>query len=137
MADPVAMHAVPQEPTTEAPTANLSTLTKRWSNKLSFHINGQPVELNGSSVDPRATLLDWIRSQPRLTGTKLGCGEGGCGACTVCIQSKGLDGKIIHRAINACLAPLALIDGMHVITVEGIGSSKNPHPVSHAVLGRR
>lgn len=53
-----------------------------------------------------------------LTGTKLGCGEGGCGACTVMVSH--WDGaKIVHRSVNACLCPLYAVDGMHVVTVEG------------------
>ncbi|CAF4473070.1 unnamed protein product [Rotaria sp. Silwood2] len=60
-----------------------------------------------------------------LTGTKLGCGEGGCGACTVLI-SRCIDrdsGEIEHRTINACLAPVCSIDGCHIVTVEGLGST--------------
>lgn len=50
--------------------------------ELVFFLNGTRVTLNGDSLDPDTTLLSFIRSQPNLTGTKLGCGEGGCGACT-------------------------------------------------------
>ena len=53
-----------------------------------------------------------------LTGTKLGCGEGGCGACTVMVSSWEQK-KLQHRAINACLCPLYAVEGMHVVTVEG------------------
>ena len=53
-----------------------------------------------------------------LTGTKLGCGEGGCGACTVMVSSSE-DGQLWHRSVNACLAPLYSVEGMHVVTVEG------------------
>lgn len=68
-----------------------------------------------------------------LTGSKLGCGEGGCGACTVlvsqCVDHQS--GRIEHRTVNACLAPVCSVDGCHVITVEGIGSvsKSNLHPV--------
>lgn len=55
-----------------------------------------------------------------LTGTKLGCGEGGCGACTVMVSSwQQQQGKLQHRAVNACLCPLYAVEGMHVVTVEG------------------
>ena len=57
-------------------------------------------------MDPEATLLDFIRSQRKLKGTKLGCGEGGCGACTVVVQDVRAGGRIEHLAINACLAPI-------------------------------
>ena len=54
-----------------------------------------------------------------LTGTKLGCGEGGCGACTVMLSSME-NGELHHRSANACLCPLYSVDGMHVVTVEGM-----------------
>ncbi|KAF3954710.1 hypothetical protein CMV_019978 [Castanea mollissima] len=66
-----------------------------------------------------------------LTGTKLGCGEGGCGACTVMVShyDKNLK-KCMHYAINACLARLYSVEGMHVITVEGVGNRRHGlHPI--------
>jgi xanthine dehydrogenase/oxidase len=55
-----------------------------------------------------------------LTGTKLGCGEGGCGACTVMVSAlEGAEGKLTHKAVNACLCPLYAVEGCHVVTVEG------------------
>lgn len=64
-----------------------------------------------------------------LTGSKLGCGEGGCGACTVMLSKCSTDGKIRHMAVNACLTPLCSVHGMAVTTVEGIGSTKTVlHP---------
>jgi xanthine dehydrogenase/oxidase len=63
-----------------------------------------------------------------------GCGEGGCGACTVVIsQFNPTTKKIYHASVNACLAPLASIDGKHVITIEGIGTSERPHPTQQRV----
>ena len=70
---------------------------------LSFHLNGTPLSL--ADVDPEATLLDFIRSQRGLKGTKLGCGEGGCGACTVVVQELRC-GRVEHLSVNACLAPV-------------------------------
>ncbi len=68
-----------------------------------------------------------------LTGTKLGCGEGGCGACTVMV-SWLQEGMVIHAAVNACLAPLPSVDGMAVTTVEGIGSTRTQlHPVQERI----
>ncbi|KAJ6570341.1 molybdopterin binding aldehyde oxidase/xanthine dehydrogenase [Mycena sp. CBHHK59/15] len=98
---------------------------------LRFFLNGSPIILDGNSFDPDSTLLDFIRSQGQgFTGTKLGCGEGGCGACTVVIQSRDpATHQIRHLAVNACLAPIVSVDGKHVITVEGVGSPENPHPL--------
>lgn len=62
--------------------------------------------------------LSGCRAEKGLTGTKLGCGEGGCGACTVMVSSWE-DGELWHRSVNACLAPLYSVEGMHVVTVEG------------------
>ena len=66
-----------------------------------------------------------------LTGAKLGCGEGGCGACTVMLSSADpATGQLYHRSVNACLCPLYAVEGMHVVTVEGVGSTRDGmHPV--------
>eukprot|EP00471_Norrisiella_sphaerica_P001901 CAMPEP_0184479358 /NCGR_PEP_ID=MMETSP0113_2-20130426/1113_1 /TAXON_ID=91329 /ORGANISM="Norrisiella sphaerica, Strain BC52" /LENGTH=1363 /DNA_ID=CAMNT_0026857421 /DNA_START=21 /DNA_END=4112 /DNA_ORIENTATION=- len=81
------------------------------------------------------TLLDYLRIKKGLTGTKLGCGEGGCGACTVMVSHYDKDTKEVqHRSINACLAPVCSVDGQHVVTVEGIGNSKKGlHPVQEKI----
>ncbi|XP_071706054.1 xanthine dehydrogenase 1-like [Rutidosis leptorrhynchoides] len=83
------------------------------------------------------TLLEYLRDVG-LTGTKLGCGEGGCGACTVMVSyfDQNLK-KCVHQAINACLAPLYSVEGMHVITVEGLGNRKfGLHPVQESLASR-
>jgi len=100
----------------------------QWSNELVFYLNGQRVAVQ--NPEPEMTLLTYIRTKAKLTGSKLGCGEGGCGACTVMISSYDVESKkISHRAINACLAPLS-VAGQHVVTVEGLGSIKSGlHPV--------
>ncbi|XP_070675277.1 xanthine dehydrogenase 1-like isoform X1 [Malus domestica] len=80
------------------------------------------------------TLLEYLRDLG-LTGTKLGCGEGGCGACTVMVShyNKELK-KSFHYAVNACLAPLYSVEGMQVITVEGLGShKKGMHPIQESL----
>ncbi|CAF2744826.1 unnamed protein product [Rotaria sp. Silwood2] len=91
-------------------------------NYLSFYVNGK--EIIERNVEPEWTLLWYLRNKLRLTGSKLGCGEGGCGACTVLISRYigGESDEIEHCTINACLAPLCSVDGCHVITVEGLGS---------------
>jgi xanthine dehydrogenase/oxidase len=75
---------------------------------IEFYLNGTKIEL--IEPNPQWTLLDFIRSQHGLKGTKLGCGEGGCGACTVVLQTldenPGGNGRIKHLSVNACLFPL-------------------------------
>ncbi|PQE20593.1 xanthine dehydrogenase protein [Rutstroemia sp. NJR-2017a BBW] len=104
-------------------------------NPLVFYLNGTKIELQ--EPNPQWTLLDFIRSQHDLKGTKLGCGEGGCGACTVVVQTfnRGASsrGRIRHLAVNACLFPLIGVVGKHVITIEGLGHSENPHPLQERI----
>lgn len=110
---------------------SLSSLTESYDDTVRFYLNGTKVELD--AVDPEITLLEYLRGIG-LTGTKLGCAEGGCGACTVVVsQPNPTTGKIYHASVNACLAPLVSIDGKHVITIEGIGNSKSPHPAQQRI----
>jgi len=91
-----------------------------YSNQLIFWLNGVKVSL--SNPDPSVMLTDYLR-EVGLTGTKVGCGQGGCGACTVMLSHKNpKDGTPVHRPINGCLRPLCSLDGMMVTTTEGIGS---------------
>lgn len=64
------------------------------------------------------TFAILLAAEIHLTGTKLGCAEGGCGACTVMVSHQA-ESKLVHRSVNACLCPLYAIEGMHVVTVEG------------------
>uniref|UniRef100_A0A3B4A7D1 2Fe-2S ferredoxin-type domain-containing protein n=1 Tax=Periophthalmus magnuspinnatus TaxID=409849 RepID=A0A3B4A7D1_9GOBI len=89
----------------------------------------QVVEKN---PDPEMTLLFYLRKKLGLTGTKLGCAEGGCGACTVMISRFHLDSH--HLAVNACLAPLCSLHLAAITTVEGIGSTAQKlHPVQERI----
>ncbi len=75
------------------------------------------------SPSPEMTLLTYLRTVLGLCGTKLGCGEGGCGACTVMVSR--YDGEqVSHLSVNACLMPAVAVHGMSVTTVEGIGSTR-------------
>ncbi|HEX6702231.1 MAG TPA: molybdopterin cofactor-binding domain-containing protein [Gaiellaceae bacterium] len=89
---------------------------------LRFYLNGQSVTL--TDVSPRTLLVDYLRSaEVGLTGTKIGCKQGGCGACTVLLSTYDpASWKVTHRSINSCLRPLASLDGAMVTTVEGLGS---------------
>ncbi|KAK8381248.1 hypothetical protein O3P69_008249 [Scylla paramamosain] len=93
------------------------------SNTLVFFVNGSKVE--DADVDPECSLLVYLRTKLRLCGTKLGCGEGGCGACTVMLSKYiRAEDKVKHYSVNACLTPVASLHGLAVTTVEGIGSTK-------------
>lgn len=110
---------------------SLSSITADYDDTLQFYLNGTKVVLD--TADPEVTLLEYLRGIG-LTGTKLGCAEGGCGACTVVIsQYNPTTKKIYHASVNACLAPLVSVDGKHVITVEGIGNVKRPHPAQERI----
>ncbi|RSM04086.1 hypothetical protein CEP52_007031 [Fusarium oligoseptatum] len=111
----------------------LSSLIKSTyqTSELRFFVNGRPVTVK--NPNPDWVLLDWIRAQDTLKGTKLGCGEGGCGACTVVIQTAELGRQIRHLAVNACLYPLVGLDGKSLITIEGLGTVHRPHPLQERV----
>ncbi|TMS11619.1 Aldehyde oxidase 1 [Larimichthys crocea] len=100
---------------------------------LCFFINGKKV--TESHADPETTLLSFLREKLRLTGTKYGCGGGGCGACTVMVSRYQPATKTIrHYSANACLLPLCQLHGAAVITVEGVGSTKTRiHPVQERI----
>ncbi|PNY28942.1 Xanthine dehydrogenase [Tolypocladium capitatum] len=109
----------------------LATLTAMFDDTLRFYLNGTKVVLD--EIDPDVTVLEYLRGIG-LTGTKLGCGEGGCGACTIVVsQFNPTTRQIYHASVNACLAPLASLDGKHVITIEGIGNTRRPHPTQERV----
>jgi xanthine dehydrogenase/oxidase len=121
----------PEPPVLTSTTHSLSSVTATYDSTLRFYLNGTRVVLD--SVDPEITLLEYLRGIG-LTGTKLGCAEGGCGACTVVVsQYNPTTKKIYHASVNACLAPLVSVDGKHVITVEGIGNAKRPHPAQERI----
>ncbi|TGO41063.1 hypothetical protein BHYA_0027g00410 [Botrytis hyacinthi] len=110
---------------------SLSSVTTSYDDTLRFYLNGTRVVLD--NMDPEITLLEYLRGIG-LTGTKLGCAEGGCGACTVVVsQYNPTTKKIYHASVNACLAPLVSVDGKHVITIEGIGNTKRPHATQERI----
>lgn len=121
----------PEPAVSQSASHSLSSVTTDYDDTLRFYLNGTRVVLD--DIDPEVTLLEYLRGIG-LTGTKLGCAEGGCGACTVVVsQFNPTTKKIYHASVNACLAPLVSVDGKHVITVEGIGNVKRPHPAQERI----
>jgi xanthine dehydrogenase/oxidase len=102
--------------------------------QIRFLLNGRKIVLE--DVDPKSLLIDFLRSPGiDLTGTKLSCGEGGCGACTVSLAEKDpASGKVIEGPINACLRPLCSLDGMAVTTIEGIGNHIHQNPIQQRIV---
>ena len=82
---------------------------------IRFLLNDQVTKITG--LDPNLTLLRYLREQKKLTGTKEGCAEGDCGACTVAI-GEIIAGRMLYRAVNACILFLGMLDGKHILTVE-------------------
>jgi xanthine dehydrogenase small subunit len=94
---------------------------------IRFLLNGEPQAVD---APPTTTLLDWLREQKGLTGTKEGCNEGDCGACTVMVTD-----ETGSRALNACILFLPQLHGRAVRTVEGIaGPDGTLHPVQQAMV---
>ena len=89
---------------------------------INFKLNGKDYNL---TVPSNLTLLQIIREKLGITGTKRGCGKGECGACTVIFNG---------RTVNSCLVLAPKVDGAEVITVEGIGTYENPHPIQTAFV---
>jgi xanthine dehydrogenase YagT iron-sulfur-binding subunit len=89
---------------------------------VQLKINGEP---RGLQIDPRVTLLDLLRNEFQLTGTKKGCDHGQCGACTVLASG---------RRINSCLSLAVVHDGDEITTIEGLARGKELHPVQAAFV---
>ena len=101
-------------------------------NELRFILNSRVVHL--SDVSPTLTLLDYLRLQRRLTGTKEGCAEGDCGACTVLVGRIAADG-LVYETVNACIRFMGSLDACHVVTVEHLSELNGSlHPVQQAMV---
>ena len=113
------------------PAAFLKAAEEQWNEKaasyfekvsLSIQVNNQPYSL---SVEPRVTLLDLLREQLSLTGTKKGCDHGQCGACTVHVEGK---------RVLSCLTLAVMQQGKSVTTIEGLANGDQLHPMQEAFI---
>jgi xanthine dehydrogenase molybdopterin binding subunit/xanthine dehydrogenase small subunit len=95
-----------------------ASLNAASTESFEFTLNGERVRVAG--VAATTTLLDWLRSSGR-TGSKQGCAEGDCGACSVALVERDAHGQATYRAINSCIALVPMFAGREVVTVEGIG----------------
>ncbi len=100
---------------------------------ISFTLNGSRVTL--TDLDPHQTLLDWLRNDAGLVGTKEGCNEGDCGACTVIRVSPTANGPWCE-AINACILLLPQLHGQSLYTIEGLADGETLHPIQQAMIAR-
>jgi CO/xanthine dehydrogenase Mo-binding subunit/aerobic-type carbon monoxide dehydrogenase small subunit (CoxS/CutS family) len=89
---------------------------------IEFTLNGRPARTAG---DPATPLTDVLRDELRATGTKVGCDDGRCGACTVLVNG---------RVARACLTPVEKVRGAAIVTIEGLGSPEHPHPLQQALV---
>ncbi|MGR3481499.1 xanthine dehydrogenase small subunit [Salipiger marinus] len=99
---------------------------------IRFILNGK--EISVRDVEASRTLLDFLRLERRLTGTKEGCAEGDCGACTVLVGRLTATG-LVYAPVNACIRFLASVEGCHVVTIEHLaGPDGRLHPVQQAMI---
>lgn len=114
-----------------APPMALKAAEEQWDERLASAIENIPfsIEVNGSlhqaKIDPRVTLLDFLREHLQLTGTKKGCDYGQCGACTVHVDG---------QRINSCLTLAVMNDGRKVTTIEGLAKGPELHPMQAAFI---
>ena len=102
------------------------------SDSIRFILNDRDVSL--SALSPTATLLDFLRLERRLTGTKEGCAEGDCGACTVLVGRLSGD-SLVYESVNACIRFVGSLNATHVVTVEHLAAEDGTlHPVQQAMV---
>jgi xanthine dehydrogenase small subunit len=99
-----------------------------------FLLNGEEVT---ATTSPGTLVLDWLRLHKRRTGTKEGCKEGDCGACSVMVGVLGEDGAVRYRTMTSCLMPVGELEGRHLVTVEGVNlPAPGLNPVQEAMVAQ-
>jgi aerobic-type carbon monoxide dehydrogenase small subunit (CoxS/CutS family) len=100
---------------------------------LNFYLNDKPIR---TIEAPASALLDFVRYHEQLKGTKIGCREGDCGACTVLVGELAADGQTVHyQSMTSCLTPLGNAQGKRIVTVEGINAAGSQlTPVQQAIV---
>ncbi|KAL5036700.1 hypothetical protein BDV3_005886 [Batrachochytrium dendrobatidis] len=108
-----------------------SILDIKPTQELSVYVNKKLI--CDPNPDPHESLIEFLRRHG-LTGTKLGCAEGGCGSCTVLVSRYDQPTKSVkHESLNACLTPACTVNNRHVVTIEGLGTTDNLHPAQAAI----
>src|SRR5207244_8462516 len=102
--------------------AKILYVSEVMETSLTLTVNGQARSV---TTDPERSLLDVLREDLKLTGTKYGCGEGQCRACTVLMNGK---------SVASCLIPVSEADGKTILTIEGVAEGEKLHPVQEAFL---
>ena len=101
------------------------------SDTIKFLFNNKIFKIK--NPDPNKTILNYIRNDLKMTGTKEGCAEGGCGACTIVLGELNKN-KIVYKAINACISFLPILNGKQLILIEDLSNGKSLHPVQEAMI---
>src|SRR3954447_26968771 len=119
-----AVTTAPSVANAQAPVASAQAvpLEAPVASKISFTVNGTPRALE---LDTRTTLLDALREHLHLTGSKKGCDQGQCGACTVIVDG---------RRVTSCLTLAVMHEGHNITTIEGLGTPDNLHPMQAAFV---
>ena len=101
------------------------------SDTIKFLFNNKIFKIK--NPDPNKTILNYVRNDLKMTGTKEGCAEGGCGACTIVLGELNKN-KIVYKAINACISFLPILNGKQLILIEDLSNGKSLHPVQEAMI---